>query len=107
MEPSLLVWAAGIVVVFSIVRFSWNTYIHPANVLGRQGINMNWVAVGRVADELDYKNVKYARDGLEALVSFRNENVELIRPSGNRLFTDFIELERWLAKNEVQRLSRE
>lgn len=83
-----------------MIRSMWRAYTHPSHVLGRQAANMNWVAVGRVADNDGYKNVKLARDGMEAVISFQNGNVELVKPWREVPFKDFIELERWIANNE-------
>ena len=87
----------GVVLAIIIIRFFWRAYLHPASVLGRQAANMNWIAVGRVADG-EYRNVKLNRDGEVAIISYRNRNVELLRPNGNKVFQDFLELEHWLVK---------
>ncbi len=55
-------WIFGIIIGFCVLRFMWQAYTHPSHVLGRQAVNMNWVAVGRVPDSEGYKNVKWARN---------------------------------------------
>ena len=88
-----------------ILRRMWKAYVHPAHTLGRQAANMNWVAAGSLKDDDGYKNMVVQRDGLEAAISFKNENVELLKPKHHAAFKDFIELERWLAQKDraVQR----
>ena len=100
-------WIFGIILGFFVIRFMWRAYVHPSHVLGRQAANMNWVAVGRIADNDGYKNVKLARDGMEAVISFQNGNVELVKPSREVPFKDFIELERWIANNENESVEDE
>lgn len=95
-------WFFGIILAFFVVRSMWRAYIHPSHVLGRQAANMNWVAIGRVSDSDGYKNVKLARDGMEAVISFQNGNVELVKHWHATPFRDFIELERWLATEEQE-----
>lgn len=92
-------WILGAFLVFFVLRFLWKNYNHPSHVLGRQAANMNWVASGRKKDIDGYKNLKVSRDGMEAVISFRNVNVILVRPWHPTPFKDFIELERWLATN--------
>lgn len=98
----MLWWSIGLILVFFILRLGWRAYTHPSHVLGRQAANMNWVAVGRVSDSDGYKNVKLARNKMEAIISFQNGNVVLVRPRRETPFRDFIELERWLASNDEQ-----
>lgn len=86
-----------VIVALWLIRGAWRTYTHPASVLGRQAANMNWVAAGRVEDDKGFKNVKYTRAGVEAVVSFVDHNVILVRPKHTGRFSDFVELERWLA----------
>lgn len=86
-----------IVIIFYIAYTMWRSYFHPSHVLGRQAANMNWVAIGRVPSNDGYKNLKLTRDGMVAIISFKNGNVELIEPSHETPFKDFIELERWIA----------
>jgi len=93
-------WIIGIIIFFFVVRSMWRAYIDPSHVLGRQAANMNWVAIGRVTDNDGYKNMKLSRNGMEAVISFQNANVELVKPSRAEPFQDFIELERWLVNEE-------
>lgn len=92
-------WILGAILAFFVLRFLWKSYNHPSLVLGRQAANMNWVASGREKDIDGYKNVKVSRDGMEAVISFRNGNVILARPWHPTPFKDFIEIEKWLAIN--------
>ena len=90
-----------IAVSILIIRSFWKAYKEPAAILGRQAANMNWVAVGQVKDADGFSNVRYVRDGMEAVVSFQEGNVSLVRPV-NDTFNDFEELEQSLANlNEV------
>jgi len=85
----------------------WQAYTHPSHVLGRQAANMNWIAVGRVSDGDRYKNLKLARNGMEVIISFRNGNIELMKPWHETPFKDFIELDRWLVTNEQESVDDE
>ena len=69
-----------IAVSLLIIRSFWKAYKEPAAILGRQAANMNWVAVGQVKDSDGYNNVRYVRDGMEAVVSFQEGNVSLVHP---------------------------
>jgi len=90
-----------IAVSILIIRSFWKAYKEPAAILGRQAANMNWVAVGQVKDSDGFSNVRYVRDGMEAVVSFQEGNVSLVRPV-NDTFNDFEEVEQSLANlNEV------
>ena len=93
-------WILGVVLSFIVLRFLWNGYNHPSHVLGRQAANMNWVAVGRVKDLDGNKNLKVSRNGMEAIISFRNGNVILAKPWQLKPFKDFMEIERWLATTQ-------
>jgi hypothetical protein len=93
-------WFIGLVLAFFVMRLLWRAYTHPAHVLGRQAANMNWLAVGRVTDIDGKKDLKVGRDGMEAIISFKNGNVVLLKPLYKEPFNDFIELERWLASNK-------
>jgi len=84
-----------IAVSILIIRSFWKVYKEPAAILGRQAANMNWVAVGQVKDADGYNNVRFVRDGMEAVVSFQEGNVSLVRPV-NDTFNDFEELEQSL-----------
>ena len=95
-------WIFGAVIVLFVIRFLWRGYNHPSHVLGRQAANMNWVAVGRVSDIDGYKNIRVSRDGVEAIISFKNGNVILAKPFYSTPFKDFIEIERWLATTQKQ-----
>jgi len=90
-------WLLAALFGFYVFRHLWKAYTHPAHVLGRQAANMNWVAIGRRKDETGYYDVCFSRDGIEALISFKNGNVRITKPSHPTPFKDFIEVERWLA----------
>jgi len=93
-------WIFGSILAFFVIRSMWRAYTDPSHVLGRQAANMNWVAIGRVTDKDGYKNMKLGRNGMEAVISFQNANVELVKPWRAKPFQDFIELERWLVNEE-------
>jgi vacuolar-type H+-ATPase subunit F/Vma7 len=90
------------VIAFFIIRHLWKVYINPAAVLGRQAANMNWVVSGRAEDSDEYKNVRYVRDNMEAVVSFQNGNVILTKPNHLEPFKDFIEIERYIATKDEE-----
>ena len=92
-------WQIGIaaLLVFFFLRIGWKAYTHPANTLGRQAANMDWAADGR-EDDGDFKNVRYRRGDLIAVVPFKSPSV-LLRCNGTeKRFRDFIELEQWIGK---------
>jgi len=93
-------WIAGGVIALFILRQMWKAHTHPAQVLCRQVANMSWIYSGTEEDADGYKNNKLQRGQYEAVVSFANENVQLISLNHPTPFKDFIELERWLAQND-------
>lgn len=95
-------WIASSILVALAIRWLWRTYTHRSQVLVRQAANMDWVAAGTVKDSAGVHNVRLIRAGQVAVVSFRNENVELVEPHCDHPFTDFIEIERWLATKEQE-----
>ena len=90
----------GLILAFFVIRSMWRSYTHPSHVLGRQAANMNWVAIGFETDKEGYKDLKLGKKGMETIISFRNTNVELIKPWRAEPFQDFIKLERWLLNQE-------
>lgn len=100
-------WLFGLIIGFFVLHLMWKAYTDQSHVLGRQAANMNWIAVGRVEDADGYKNVKLARNGMEAVISFQNKNVELVYPPHSAPFKDFIELERWITKLEEDDINEE
>ena len=99
MSNTAIVVAIVIPVIF-LIRFLWKSYTHPANTLGRQAANMGWIASGRIEDKHGFKNVSYSRDGMEAMVSFKEGIVYLLDGTPSNTFSDFVELERWLAQGQ-------
>src|SRR4030042_2374008 len=97
----MIFWVLGAVAIFLVLRFLWRAYTHPANVLGRQAANMNWNAIRRIDGEQGFKDVCFGRDGIEARVSHDRGQVFLLRPGHSAPFKDFVELERWLAREKV------
>lgn len=87
----------GAIALVLLIRHAWRSYNHPVMVLTRQAVNMGWVASGTLTDEHGLRNTKLARDGLESIIWFRDQNVGLLKPATPRQFADFVELERWLA----------
>jgi hypothetical protein len=77
----------------------WKAHSHPAQVLLRQAINMNWVQAGTIKRD-GYRNVRLTRENEEAIIWHKTGNVLLVRVHCPLTFDDFIELERWLAHEE-------
>jgi hypothetical protein len=92
-------WIVGVILILLILWQMWKAHTHPAQILCRQAAKMNWVYCGTEKDIDGYKNNKLQRDSFEAVVSFSSETVQLTNPNHTTPFKDFIELERWLAKN--------
>jgi hypothetical protein len=105
-------WQIGLaaVVMFFVLRAGWKAYTHPAHTLGRQAANMNWVSDGR-EDDGKFKNVRYLRGDLIAVVPFKKPSVILRQNGTEHEFKDFIEVERWLAKvnasNDIDKVASE
>ena len=93
-------WIVGIVLTLLILRQMWKAHTHPSQILCRQAAHMNWVYAGTEMDADGYKNNKLQRGEYEAIVSFVNENVQLLSPNHPTTFKDFVELESWLAQNK-------
>jgi len=93
-------WGIGAFILFLLTRRLWRIYNHPATVLGRQAVNMNWVAKGTVKDSRGYRNTRFVRDGVEVELSFSPVEVRLVKPFQPQAFPDFLLLERWLVTKE-------
>jgi hypothetical protein len=86
-------------VLFYVLKLGWKAYTHPAHTLGRQAANMDWIADGR-EDDNGYKNVRYRRGAMTAIVPFRDPHV-ILRTDGDEIeFQNFVELERWVGQQE-------
>jgi hypothetical protein len=95
-------WLIGILVAAICVYALWSlwkAYSHPAQVLLRQAINMNWVRGGTIKKD-GYRNVRLTRENEEAIIWHETGNVLLVRVHCPLTFDDFIELERWLTHEE-------
>lgn len=99
---SLIWWIVGGVTACFVGRAAWRAYTDPAHTLGRQGANMNWVTSRFVRDSTGVRSMCLTRDGLEVMIRYRPAGVVLLTPAHPTPFTDFIELERWLARSEKQ-----
>jgi hypothetical protein len=96
-------WQVGLVTVVSVFLLGmfWKAYFHPSSKLARQAANMNWRADGREDDD-GYKNIRYRRGALTAVVPFKNPSVVFSHNGEEKVFTDFIELEQWIG-GEIER----
>jgi hypothetical protein len=97
MEFWLVFIGSALFILF--IRGAWKAYTDPSDVLGRQGANMGWVIAGHEKDLEGYRNVVLSRGPNEAVISFVNGHVKLIKPYHGTPFKDFVELEPWLVKN--------
>ncbi|MDD5007537.1 MAG: hypothetical protein PHU49_01245 [Syntrophorhabdaceae bacterium] len=97
----MIFWILGAVAIFLVLRFLWRAYTHPAHTLGRQAANMNWNVIGRMNSEEGFKDVCLGRDGIEVRISHARGQVFLLKPVHSTPFKDFVELERWLAREKV------
>lgn len=97
----MYMWIFGAALLLYVVRFLWKAYTHPSHVLGRQAANMNWIAIGTLRDKDGFKNLNVTREGMEAIISYKNGNVILKNPNHPEPFKDFIEVERWIATNTL------
>lgn len=97
-----MLWFIGGFFVFLLLRFLWQSYIHPANVVARQAANMNWVVMGRTENPEGGKDVLLGRDGLLTKINWRTGAVMLLNPTNEEAFNDYIAIERWLALRTKQ-----
>ena len=90
-------WHLGLaaVAILFIAKTVMRTVRHPANKLGMQAANLNWVADGREEDD-GYRNVRYRKGAVFAVVPFKNPRVLLRFEGSEREFQDFNEAEDWL-----------
>ena len=95
-------WVIGGVLIVLIMRFFWQSYIHPANARARQAAGMNWVAVGRRDNPKGGKEVLLGRGRLVSRIDWRTEEVHLIEPYEAGPFADYLTLERWLTLKEKE-----
>ncbi|MBN1906329.1 MAG: hypothetical protein JW927_14655 [Deltaproteobacteria bacterium] len=100
-------WLIGGIILFFILRSFWKTHTHPAHILDRQAINMNWDLCETIKDEQGYRNTCFCRDGIKVMISFSEKNIHLIHPKQNKTFNDFIELERFLTKKDISNSTNE
>ena len=97
-----MAWVIGGILAFFILRFLWQSYVHPANVMTRQAANMNWGAMGRVDNPKGGKDVLLERGGLVSKIDWRTGEVRLIKPLEAEPFADYIALERWLTLKDKE-----
>jgi hypothetical protein len=98
-----LLIVGAIWLMFRAGRLLWRAYVHPAHVLGRQAANMNWIASRTIKDSDGMRNTCVARDGMEAMISYKPAMVVLLKPRHPTPFPDFIAVERWLATSDHNR----
>jgi hypothetical protein len=97
----MLWWILLLVIAFLLVmRHLWRAYSHPYNMLARQAANMNWVAAGTMKYSDGTRNIRLRRGAALAEISFKDVNIRLLQPEVEQIFRDFIEVERWLSKEE-------
>jgi hypothetical protein len=97
-----MLWVIGSLLAIFFLRFLWQSYVHPANVMTRQAANMNWVAIGRTDNPNGGKDVLLGKNGLVSKIDWRTGAVQLVKPSEERPFDDYIAIERWLALREKE-----
>ena len=90
--------AVGVICALALWAL-WKRHNHPAQVLARQAAGLNWVRVGTIKKD-GYRNAHLMRDNEEAIIWHKTANVLLVRLHCPLTFDDFIELERWLAREE-------
>ena len=97
-----MAWVIAGVLIVVILRFLWQGYTHPANVMTRQAANMNWVAMGRTDNPKGGKDVLLGRGGLVSKIDRRTGEVWLVNPSFAESFVDYLALERWLTLKDKE-----
>jgi hypothetical protein len=97
-----MAWVIGGMLAFIVLRFLWQSYVHPANVMTRQAANMNWVAMGRTDNPKGGKDVLLGRGGLMSKIDWRTGEVRLVKPVEAEPFADYIALERWLTLKDKE-----
>lgn len=90
--------AVGVICALALWAL-WKRHNHPAQVLARQAAGLNWVQVGTIRKD-GYRNARLMRDNEEAIIWHKSGNVLLVRLHCPITFDNFIELERWLAREE-------
>lgn len=89
----LILALGGLLIAWSF----WRAHTHPAQILARQGANMNWLASRTITDQSGLRNVCLKRDGQEVMINYEPAQVVLLTGNAPQTFADFIALERWLA----------
>jgi hypothetical protein len=97
-----MAWLIGGIAAFFVMRFLWQSYGHPANVMTRQAANMNWVAKGRADNPKGGKDVLLGRGGLVSKIDWRTGEVRLVKPLEADPFADYVALERWLTLKDKE-----
>lgn len=90
----------ALIATFVVVRFLWRNYTHRANVLVRQGANMNWVAIGRVKCDTGGHDMLLSRGGYTVRIAWRDGTLMMVDPPVAQPFEDFIAIERWIFLTE-------
>lgn len=91
-----MIWILAAIATFFVTRFLWQSYTHRANVLTRQGANMNWVVSGRVKCDTGGHDMLLSRDGCTVRISWRDGTLTMVDPPVLHPFEDFIAIERWI-----------
>jgi len=91
----------GAFVALYVIRILWRAHVHPAQVLVRQGANMNWTYSRTVKDPRGYRLTCLERSGMEAMVEYDPAQVRLLRPAVAESFSDFLEVERWISLGQI------
>lgn len=89
-------WILAIFLSIWIARGFWKNWTHPSMLLARQAANLNWSSSGTHIDENGFRNTKFSKNGMEAIVSFTQHNVQLTNPFKEEPFADFKSLEEWV-----------
>jgi hypothetical protein len=95
-----MIWILCAIATFFVARFLWQSYIHRANVLTRQGANMNWVVSGRVKCNTGGHDMLLSREGYTVRISWREGTLTMVDPPFAHPFEDFIAIERWIFQAE-------
>ncbi|MEJ1959942.1 MAG: hypothetical protein WDM70_11405 [Nitrosomonadales bacterium] len=95
-----MIWILAAITTFFVMRFLWKSYIHRANVLTRQGANMNWIVSGRVKCDTGGYDMLLSRNGHTVRISWRDGNLTMVDPPVVQPFEDFIAIEQWIFRTE-------
>ena len=102
-----MTWILLALVLAVVIRFFWKNYIHRANVMIRQGANMNWAASGRIKCETGGYDTLLTRSGYTVRISWRDGTLTMTNPPSASHFADFIAIERWVHEQEKDQTSKE